>query len=38
MISTKGMAVKEGWKGRFFEDFEFGDVHELALGSFYRLD
>jgi hypothetical protein len=35
MISTKGMAVKEGWKGRFFED---GDIHEHALGSFYRLD
>jgi hypothetical protein len=23
------MAVREGWRGRFFEDFEVGDVHEL---------
>lgn len=21
------MAVKEGWKGRFYEDFEVGDVY-----------
>jgi acyl dehydratase len=27
-----GMAVKEGWKGRFFEDFEVGDVYEHLLG------
>lgn len=26
------MAVKEGWKGRFFEDFEVGDVYEHPLG------
>src|SRR6202171_2101376 len=26
------MTVKEGWKGRFFEDFEGGDVYEHALG------
>src|SRR6202165_493061 len=26
------MAVKEGWRGRFFEDFEIGDVYEHALG------
>src|SRR5579864_3827529 len=26
------MTVKEGWKGRFFEDFEVGDVYEHALG------
>ena len=26
------MAVKEGWKGRFFEDFEVGDVYEHLLG------
>ena len=26
------MAVKEGWKGRFFEDFEVGDIYEHALG------
>jgi itaconyl-CoA hydratase len=26
------MATKEGWKGRFFEDFEVGDVYEHPLG------
>jgi itaconyl-CoA hydratase len=26
------MAVKEGWQGRFFEDFEDGDVYEHPLG------
>ena len=26
------MAVKEGWSGRFFEDFEVGDVYEHPLG------
>lgn len=26
------MAVKEGWRGRFFEDFEIGDVYRHALG------
>lgn len=26
------MTVKEGWKGRSFEDFEVGDVYEHALG------
>lgn len=26
------MAVKEGWQGRFFEDFEVGDVYEHPLG------
>ncbi len=26
------MAIKEGWKGRFFEDFEVGDVYEHPLG------
>ena len=26
------MAVKEGWRGRFFEDFEAGDVYEHPLG------
>src|ERR1700688_4782105 len=26
------MTVKAGWKGRFFEDFEVGDVYEHALG------
>ncbi|GAC1470246.1 MAG: (R)-specific enoyl-CoA hydratase RipB/Ich [Gemmatimonadaceae bacterium] len=26
------MTVKEGWRGRFFEDFAVGDVYEHALG------
>lgn len=26
------MTVKEGWRGRFFEDFVVGDVYEHALG------
>ncbi len=26
------MAVKEGWTGRFYEDFEVGDVYEHPLG------
>jgi itaconyl-CoA hydratase len=26
------MTVKEGWRGRYFEDFEVGDVYEHALG------
>ncbi len=26
------MAVKEVWRGRFFEDFEVGDVYEHRLG------
>lgn len=26
------MTVKEGWKGRFFEDFEVGDVYRHTLG------
>ena len=26
------MAVREGWKGRFFEDFEVGNVYEHPLG------
>jgi acyl dehydratase len=26
------MAVKPGWNGRFFEDFEVGDVYEHPLG------
>jgi acyl dehydratase len=24
--------VKEGWRGRFFEDFEVGDIYEHPLG------
>jgi itaconyl-CoA hydratase len=26
------MAIKEGWRGRFYEDFEVGDVYEHPLG------
>ena len=26
------MAVKEGWKGRVFEDFEIGDIYRHPLG------
>jgi acyl dehydratase len=26
------MTVREGWKGRFFEDFEVGDVYRHPLG------
>ena len=26
------MAVQKGWQGRFFEDFEVGDVYEHPLG------
>jgi itaconyl-CoA hydratase len=26
------MAVKEGWRGRFFEDFEVGDIYKHPLG------
>jgi acyl dehydratase len=26
------VAIKEGWSGRVFEDFEVGDVYEHALG------
>ena len=26
------MAVREGWRGRFFEDFGVGDVYEHPLG------
>jgi acyl dehydratase len=26
------MAIKAGWRGRFFEDFEVGDVYEHPLG------
>lgn len=26
------MSIKEGWKGRFFEDFEVGDIYEHPLG------
>ena len=26
------MAIKEGWQGRFFEDFEVGDIYRARLG------
>ena len=26
------MAIKPGWRGRFFEDFEVGDVYQHPLG------
>lgn len=26
------MVLKEGWRGRFFEDFEVGDVYQHPLG------
>jgi acyl dehydratase len=26
------MVVKEGWRGRFFDDFEVGDIYEHPLG------
>src|SRR4028119_683415 len=26
------MPLKEGWRGRFFDDFEVGDVYEHPLG------
>jgi itaconyl-CoA hydratase len=26
------MGVKEGWRGRFWEDFEVGDIYEHPLG------
>ena len=26
------MTVREGWQGRFFEDFEIGDIYKHGLG------
>ncbi|MCP4427973.1 MAG: MaoC family dehydratase [Chloroflexi bacterium] len=26
------MAIKEGWNGRFYEDFEVGDIYQHPLG------
>ncbi len=26
------MAIKDGWQGRFFEDFEVGDIYRARLG------
>jgi len=31
-VRRVGMALKEGWRGRFFEDFEVGDVYRHPLG------
>src|SRR4028118_1518836 len=31
-FGRKRMPLKEGWRGRFFEDFEVGDVYEHPLG------
>jgi acyl dehydratase len=28
----RNMAVKTGWQGRFFEDFEVGDIYRCRLG------
>ena len=30
--ATNIMAVKEGWRGRFYEDFDVGDTYEHPLG------
>jgi itaconyl-CoA hydratase len=34
VVQERGMSValREGWRGRFFEDFEVGDVYEHPLG------
>lgn len=29
---VNGVAVKAGWQGRFYEDFELGDVYQHPLG------
>src|ERR1700674_133808 len=26
------VTIRDGWRGRFFEDFEIGDVYEHTLG------
>jgi itaconyl-CoA hydratase len=31
-MEVRRMTAKEGWRGRFFEDFEVGDVYEHPLG------
>lgn len=31
-MARQEMTVKSGWAGRFFEDFEVGDVYEHPLG------
>jgi itaconyl-CoA hydratase len=32
MAGRMPMATREGWRGRFFEDFEVGDIYEHPLG------
>lgn len=32
MGEESGVAEKKGWRGRFYEDFEVGDVYEHPLG------
>ena len=32
------MAIKEGWRGRFFEDFEVGDIYEHPFGRTVTTD
>jgi len=32
MREAKSMTIKEGWRGRFFEDFTVGDVYQHPLG------
>lgn len=31
-VKGVGMAVRDGWDGRYFEDFEIGDVYKHPLG------
>ena len=31
-IRKENMAIKDGWTGRVFEDFEVGDIYRHALG------
>ena len=34
LVANKGkvMAIKPGWEGRYFEDFEIGDIYRCRLG------
>jgi acyl dehydratase len=32
LIKEKLMAVKAGWEGRYFEDFEVGDIYRSRIG------
>ncbi len=38
MARRGGTGGKEGWRGRFFEDFEVGDVYEHPLGRTVTTD